>query len=121
MISKKRQKLEYEKIKDITDIAERRIKLNALSKQVRLSNEVKFVLNSQSHHKFKTFIKAKAEECGSIVYDVNEDYTSQLCSKCGTLSNNYPTYRMKKCTHCNYEIDRDVNGSRNILMRYINK
>jgi transposase len=47
---------------------------------------------------------------------VTEEYTSQCCSNCGILSNNY-NYRLKICPNCDLKIDRDINGSRNILIK----
>ena len=80
---------------------------------------MKQVLNSQKHYGFKMFIKSKAEEYGTHVYDVKEDYTSQTCTKCGMLSKKYDKNRMKECENrrCKYKIDRDINGSRNILLK----
>ena len=47
---------------------------------------------------------------------MSEEYTSKLCSKCGTLGEKY-VKRKKRCENCKYEINRDVNGSRNILLK----
>jgi IS605 OrfB family transposase len=82
---------------------------------VRLSNEVKFVLQMQSHYSFKQYLKTKAKEYGTKVYNINESYTSQACTNCGRLSKEYEN-RIKICT-CGKKIDRDLNGSRNILMK----
>ena len=86
-----------------------------MRKRVRLSNEVKFVLQMQSHYRFKMYLKAKAKEYGTNVYNINESYTSQACTNCGRLSKEYKN-RVKNCT-CGKRIDRDLNGSRNILMK----
>ena len=69
----------------------------------------------QSHYKFKEYLKATAKRYKTIIYDVDESYTSQMCTKCGILSKNYNNERIKECT-CGYNIDRDINGSRNILL-----
>ncbi|ARF09906.1 hypothetical protein Indivirus_5_29 [Indivirus ILV1] len=58
------------------------------------------------------------EICGCLCVEVTEEYTSQLCAKCGKLDKTYVN-RVKKCKHCKQEINRDVNGSRNILLNYI--
>jgi len=79
---------------------------------------VKFVLSMQSHYRFKEYLKAKAKRYRTKVYDVNESYTSQMCTKCGLLSKKYDKNREKQCT-CGYKIDRDINGSRNILLKCI--
>lgn len=83
-----------------------------------LTPEIKTVLQKQSHYKFKEHIKAKGEQYGSKVHIVTEEYTSQSCGKCGKLSKVY-VERVKQCSTCKSEIDRDMNGSRNILIKNI--
>ncbi len=41
-----------------------------------------------------------------------------MCTKCGLLSKEYDKKRVKQCS-CGYKVDRDVNGSRNILLKCI--
>jgi putative transposase len=74
------------------------------------------VLTSQSHYTFKKYLKAKAKEYGTKVYEVNEHFTSQACTSCGKLGKKYDNKRKKQC-ECGYKIDRDLNGSRNILIK----
>ena len=70
-----------------------------------------------SHFGFKTFLKHKASELGTTVVEVNEAYTSKTCGKCGQL-NNIGSKPMLKC-RCGLNIDRDLNGARNILLRFL--
>ena len=100
ILPKENQKMEYRK----------------LTKKVNLCKSVKFVLNSLSHYKFKQHLLNKGKEYGCDVKIVTEEYTSQCCSKCGFLSNKYVD-RTKKCPYCNLKINRDINGSRNILIK----
>ena len=58
----------------------------------------------------------KAEEYGCTVKIVTEEFTSKCCSNCGILSDKY-NYRLKICPNCDLKIDRDLNGSRNILIK----
>ena len=88
------------------------------SKFGRLKRNVKFVLNMLSHYRFKQYLFSKGEEYDCLVKEVTEEYTSKACTKCGHLSNNYKG-RTKICTKCNLHINRDVNGSRNILLKNI--
>ena len=69
-----------------------------------------------SHFKFKQRLKNKGTEFKTIIIDVNESYTSKTCGVCGhvNLSNSSKNF---KCLSCKIEIDRDINGSRNILMK----
>ena len=95
-------------------------KLNKLKKENRLSKKVKFCLLSQAHYKFKQHLIAKANEYGCLVEIVTEEYTSKSCCKCGILSNDY-NERIKTCDKCKYQINRDINGSINILNKNHNK
>ena len=90
------------------------------TKKFQLSRKTKFVLNMLSHYKFKQYLLAKAEEYDCLVKVVTEEYTSMTCTKCGFKSSCYEG-RMKKCLKCSFKIDRDINGSRNILIKNINE
>jgi len=83
---------------------------------VRLNSRVKFVLNMLSHYKFRQQLFSKGEEYGCQILEVNEAFTSQCCTKCGMLSSKYKN-RVKECENCKYESNRDINGSRNILLK----
>ncbi len=106
--------------KEIVNHEELNKELKRYKKRSVLNSRVKFVLNMLSHYKFRQQLLAKSEEYGCLVEIVTEEYTSQCCGKCGKLSKHY-TRRMKKCPHCKFEIDRDFNGSRNIMIMNINK
>ena len=95
-------------------------KLKNYKKKVRLNSRVKFVLNMLSHYKFRQQLLAKAEEYGCEVEEVSEEYTSQCCGKCGRISKKY-VKRIKHCPHCKMEIERDYNGSRNIMIKNIER
>jgi IS605 OrfB family transposase len=79
-------------------------------------NDLKFYL-------FKTRLMFKAEERGKKVYKVNESYTSKTCSSCGTQyeigSSKIYECKNKNCTSKNHVIDRDMNASKNILLKGI--
>jgi len=87
----------------------------------RLGKNIKFTLNMLSHYKFRQYLLAKAKEYDCHVEVVTEEFTSQACTKCGTLSKNYDKHRVKKCMNakCKLRIHRDMNGARNILLKNI--
>src|SRR2546421_1470339 len=60
-------------------------------------------------------LQAKAEEAGRQVVRVNPAYTSQICSACGHRQPMPLSVRVYECPHCGLIIDRDHNGSKNIL------
>ncbi len=58
---------------------------------------------------------SKAEEAGREVVRVNPAYTSQICSACGHQQAMPLSVRVYECPVCGLVIDRDHNGSKNIL------
>jgi putative transposase len=118
MISKYEINTETNRIKKLNK-EEGKKEIHKLNKRIRLSNNVKFVLSMQSHYKFKEYLKATAKRYRTVIYDVDESYTSQSCTMCGILSKDYDNKRLKTCTGCKYKVDRDVNGSRNIYIKSI--
>ncbi len=58
---------------------------------------------------------SKAEEAGRVVVRVNPAYTSQTCSGCGHRHEMPLSVRVYECPVCGLVIDRDHNGSKNIL------
>lgn len=73
----------------------------------------KYVQKSQwSFYQLETFIKYKAALLGVPVIFVNPAYTSQICSKCGSL--NKANGKHYKCSKCGYFCHRDVNAAFNI-------
>jgi putative transposase len=64
---------------------------------------------------FFAHLLGKAEEAGRAVVRVNPAYTSQTCSSCGHRQEMPLSVRVYECPSCGLVIDRDHNGSRNIL------
>ena len=117
MISNKKRKEEYARIRQIENREEAKKALKELNKKAHLSAEVKFVLQNLSHYKFRNFLVSKAKEYGTELYVIDEHYTSQTCIKCGKISKEYDNLRMKTCPYCKYKINRDLGGSRNNLCK----
>jgi transposase len=89
---------------------------SSIKKFNRLNKRYKFVLQQLSHFRFRQHLLNKGQEKGCKIEIVNESYTSQCCGGCGRLSKTYNLQRVKKC-QCGCEIDRDLNGARNILLK----
>lgn len=96
-------------------------KMKLISKGNKLNKRIKFVLNQLSHYKFKQHLLHKSNEYGCNLYIVTEEYTSQCCGNCGVLEKKYTKERIKECSFCNSSIHRDINGSRNILLKSLNE
>ncbi len=68
----------------------------------------------------KTMLEYKSRQAGVVFEEVNEAYSTQICSSCGEISDNSPKGRADlnkrswKC-HCGSVHDRDINGALNIL------
>ena len=72
------------------------------------------------HYLFKERLKASCMlDKTTDVTIVHEDYTSKTCTQCGKIKSNLGGSRVFNCDHCNLRCDRDVNGARNILLKYI--
>ena len=57
------------------------------------------------------------EEQGIELVKVSPRYTSQTCSRCGTIDKASRQRENYHCKTCGYEIDADYNGALNILHR----
>src|SRR5690606_12917277 len=69
----------------------------------------------------KTMLKYKCENAGVLFEEVNEAYTTQMCSCCRKISSNSPKGRTGlgirewQCMECGTLHDRDINSALNIL------
>jgi len=50
---------------------------------------------------------------------VNEKNTSQACSICGNIKTDLGASKIYKCIKCNSELNRDINGARNIYIKHL--
>ena len=71
-----------------------------------------------AHYRFKMFLRHKAFECGKMVIDVCEAYTSKTVSWTGEVKQNLGGARAIRDTDGN-TLDRDVNGARGIFLRSV--
>jgi putative transposase len=83
----------------------------------KLHSKVARAMLGWSHYRFKQFLKCKAQEYSCEVVEVNEAYTSKTCGKCGFIQN-IGSKKIMKCS-CGLELDRDLNGARNIFLKNI--
>jgi len=95
-------------------------KISQMVKGKKLGKMTKRMLYMFSFHSFIEKLKFKCLNTNKKLYIVNEDYTSKTCTNCGHL-NDIKTLEIYKCKECNLIIDRDINGSRNIMIKNIIK
>ena len=69
------------------------------------------------HYQFRQRLlnRAVGTDCNVIIQD--EAYTSKTCGRCGNINENLGSSLTYKCSKCQYETHRDVNGARNILLK----
>ena len=79
-----------------------------------------YIINSFPHSMFQNFLKYKCLNLGIKVEFINPAYTSKTCSKCGSLNTSRPKQETFICNDCKFQIDADLNGSRNIEKFYRN-
>ena len=66
-------------------------------------------------YKFKQKLKYKCKERRVNYKEIDEYYTSKLCSVCASYK--IVKGKIYKCDECGIEIDRDINAARNIYMK----
>jgi putative transposase len=65
---------------------------------------------------FVSILRAKAEEAGRVVIDVDPRHTSDRCEACGhTARENRATQAVFSCRGCGHTTDADEHAARNIL------
>lgn len=68
------------------------------------------------HLKIRDQLRYKGEEVGIKVIEISEAYTSQTCSRCGTIRKANRVERgLYACSDCGMVINADVNGALNML------
>jgi IS605 OrfB family transposase len=83
----------------------------------KLNTRISRSLYNLSFYKFKTKLINKCKELNIEFVERPEYYTSKTCTNCGFIKHDLGSNKIFKCLNCNKIIDRDVNGSRNIMLR----
>jgi len=86
----------------------------------RINSDTARAMLTWSHYRLQQRLLNKTREyknCQVIICD--EHYTSKTCGSCGKLHEKLGSNKTFHCPHCNVVMDRDVNGARNILLRYL--
>lgn len=79
--------------------------------------DTKFNLLNLKHYLFQTRLIDKSRETDTKVSICTEEYTSRTCTGCGIINEKLGSSEIFKCDSCNLEIDRDINGARNIFLK----
>jgi len=82
--------------------------------------KLNYIINSMSYGMFQSFLEYKCLDLGIKVEKIHPAYTSKTCSRCKSLKTLRPRQEQFICQDCNYQLDADLNGSRNIEKFYRN-
>jgi putative transposase len=88
--------------------------------QRRISSKTARAMATWSHYRFKQRLLHKAREfpwCKVIVCD--EHHTSKTCGNCGFMHDKLGASKLFQFPQCQFTLHRDINGARNILIRYL--
>lgn len=76
-------------------------------------------MNILSHFKFSQLLITKAKEVCCEVNISDEFRTTKTCGKCLKMNHRVGADRVFTCPYCSYTTGRDINASRNNLLKYI--
>lgn len=93
------------------------IRSHHTKKKRKSGKKTRTMLNSWAFAELQRILTYKALGKGVVIEIVEPAYTSQNCSKCGFCSkSNRRSQSRFKCRECEYDLDADLNGARNIAI-----
>ena len=90
-----------------------------VSKDSVLNAKTKRRLLFLRHGKFRERLLMKAKSRGKKIYDLEEHGTSKGCSNCGNIKKDLGSSKSYHCIVCGLEMDRDVNSSKNHVLKFL--
>jgi len=75
--------------------------------------------HSWAFNQLYQYVKYKAREHGISVEQVNPEYTSQRCSKCGFTVKENRSDSHFECKKCGYQLHSDYNAAKNIGVKFL--
>jgi IS605 OrfB family transposase len=98
----------------IGDLSFKRISNKKTSNIAKMTKRIGAELSFYKYRQRLSY-KCKLNNCNYI--EVNEKYTSKMCSICGHYKEDLGSNKIYSCNKCKTVIDRDVNGCRNICLK----
>ena len=93
-------------------------KLETQEMACKFNSKLARSLYNLSNYKFIKKLENRCKEYDIELIMRPEYYTSKTCTRCGNIKHDLKLAdRTYKCVNCNLEIDRDMNASRNIMLR----
>jgi IS605 OrfB family transposase len=81
----------------------------------KISKKIRRKFGNWAYYQLEQFIIERAEKQGKTILFVSPKYTSQRCWQCGHISKqNRQSQMMFHCKECWYELNADLNASRNL-------
>lgn len=77
------------------------------------------MFHSWAYKALYDFVEYKAREQGTSVEEVNPEYTSQRCSKCGFTVDKNRNGSDFECRKCGYQLHSDYNAAKNIGVKFL--
>jgi IS605 OrfB family transposase len=91
------------------------IKTNT-KKSRRFNKKMRKRLNNWTYYQLQQFLIERAEKTGKLILIVPPEYTSQRCSRCGVIAKkNRLSQSFFRCKTCGFELNADLNASRNLF------
>lgn len=87
----------------------------------KINKEIVKELLILSHFSFRNKLIIKCDEYQRNLILTTEEFTTRTCGRCGVINNKVGCNKIFNCYKCDLNINRDLNGARNILLKYISK
>jgi IS605 OrfB family transposase len=84
-------------------------------REKRLKARFNKALGNWAFGQLQQFVDYKVESVGKAVLYIDARYTSQKCSRCGTIDKKSRNGLNYKCSSCGFELHADLNAARNIV------
>jgi IS605 OrfB family transposase len=82
--------------------------------------EQRRAMHQWSFNRLRDLLVYKAEERGCMVVAIDPHHTSQCCSRCDDVHrSNRQSQSRFKCQNCGFELNADLNSSRNLGLKYL--
>lgn len=86
----------------------------------RIGGKTARMMLTWSHYRFRQTLLNKSREYPWVeLIFVDESFTSKTCGRCGHLNNGLGGSKIFYCPGCALTLDRDANGARNILLKFL--
>lgn len=74
-------------------------------------------MTTWAHYRFRERLLFKCRQTGCKVAIVDESWTSKTCSSCGEIDHSLGSKKLYSCSCCGMQMDRDINGAKNIFLK----